>query len=74
MEVLIQNNHLAIKPPVFGQWTTKRNIEEYPRAIVESKLKVKPLISYEYPLYEAPEACEEIIQSPEKALAVILKP
>ncbi len=61
-------------PPVFVQWTTKRNIEEYLRAIAEGKLKVKPLISHEYPLDKAPEACEEIIQSPEKTLAVLLKP
>ena len=40
----------------------------------EGKLKIKPLISHEYPLDEAPEACERIIQNPEEVLAVILKP
>jgi len=61
-------------PPVFVPWTTKRNIEEVLRFAVEGKLKIKPLISHEYPLDEAPEACERIIQNPEEVLAVVLKP
>ena len=61
-------------PPVFVQWTTKRNLEEVLRAMAEGKLKAKPLISDEYALAEAPEACEKIIQTPEETLAVILKP
>jgi threonine dehydrogenase-like Zn-dependent dehydrogenase len=61
-------------PPVFVQWTTKRNIEEVLRAAIEGKLKVKRLISHEYPLDEAPEACEKIIQTPGETLAVVLKP
>jgi threonine dehydrogenase-like Zn-dependent dehydrogenase len=61
-------------PPVFVQWTTRRNIEEVLRAAVEGKLKVKRLISHEYPLDKAPEACEKIIQTPGETLAVVLKP
>ena len=61
-------------PPVFVQWTTKRNIEEVLRFAAEGKLKIKPLISHEYPLDKAPEACEKIIQTPQETLAVVLKP
>ncbi|MBD3184022.1 zinc-binding dehydrogenase [Candidatus Poribacteria bacterium] len=61
-------------PTVFVQWTTKRNLEETLRAVQEGKLKVKPLISHVCPLDEAPDICEEIIQTPEKTLAVVLKP
>lgn len=61
-------------PPVFVQWTTRRNLEETLRFAIEGKLKLEPLISHEYPLDEAPEACERIIQTPQETLGVILKP
>ena len=61
-------------PPVFVQWTTRRNLEETLRFAVEGKLKLKPLISHEYPLDQAPEACEKIIQTPQQTLGVVLKP
>ena len=61
-------------PPVFVQWTTRRNLEETLRFAAEGKLHLKPLISHEYPLDESPEACEKIIQTPQDTLGVILKP
>lgn len=60
-------------PPVFVQWTTRRNLEETLRATVEGKLMLKPLITHEFALDDAPEACEKIIQTPEETLGVILK-
>jgi len=59
-------------PPVFVQWTTKRNLEESLRLIALGKLKVKPLITHEYPLNDVAEACEKIIQTPEETVSVIL--
>lgn len=61
-------------PPVFVQWTTKRNLEESLRCIAEGKLKIKPLITHEYLLDKADEACEKLIQTPGEALGVVLKP
>jgi len=61
-------------PPVFVQWTTRRNLEETLRFAAEGKLKIKPLISHEFSLDEAPEACEKIIQTPQETLGVVLKP
>jgi len=61
-------------PPVFVQWTTRRNLEETLRSAAEGKLKLKPLISHEFALDDAPEACEKIIQTPQETLGVILKP
>ncbi len=61
-------------PPVFVQWSTKRNLEETLRFIAEGKVNVKQLVSHEYPLDEAPEACEKIIQTPGETLGVVLKP
>ncbi len=61
-------------PPVFVRWTTKRNVEEVLRLAAEGKLKIKPMITHEYQLENAPEACEKIIQTPEETVAVVLKP
>lgn len=61
-------------PPVFVEWTTTRNLEESLRCVAEGKLKIKTLITHEYPLEEASEACEKLIQTPNEALGVVLKP
>ena len=59
-------------PPVFVEWTTKRNIEECLRLIQEGRLDVKSIITHRYPIDEAPEACEQLIEHPDEALGVIL--
>jgi len=61
-------------PPVFMQWTTKRNLEESLRLIQEKRLLVEPLITHRYPLAQAPEACEVLIEHPEESLGVLLLP
>ena len=59
-------------PPVFVQWTTKRNIEECLRLVQEGRLNVKALITHRYHIDKAPEACEQLISHPDAALGVIL--
>jgi NADPH:quinone reductase len=59
---------------VFVPWTTGRNLEEVIRAVEEGKIRVKPLITHQFPLQEAPKACEHLIAQPEKSLGVILHP
>jgi len=61
-------------PPVFVQWTTRRHLEEILRLIEEKKLNVQSLITHTYPLDEAAEACEQLIQHPDQALGVVLEP
>ena len=61
-------------PPVFMQWTTRRNLEEVLRLTSEKRLLVEPLITHRYPLAQAPEACEVLIEHPEEALGVVLLP
>jgi len=61
-------------PPVFVQWTTKRNIEEILIFIKEKRLNVKSLITDIFPLVEISSACEKLLNHPEKTLGVILKP
>lgn len=60
-------------PPVFVEWTTKRNLEESLRCMADGTLKVKPLVTHVYPLDDAEEACENLIQTPNEALGVVLK-
>ncbi|PIY45635.1 MAG: hypothetical protein COZ06_19115 [Armatimonadetes bacterium CG_4_10_14_3_um_filter_66_18] len=61
-------------PPVFMQWNTKRNLEECLRLIQEGRLDVCSLITDEVPLEEAPAACDKLIEHPDQAMGVILKP
>jgi len=60
-------------PPVFVQWTTKRNLEEILLLIKKRKLNLKSLITDIFPLTKISEACEKIINHPDKTLGVILK-
>jgi len=61
-------------PEVFVPWTTKRNLEEIIRTITEKQILIHPLITHQFPLLRAPEACDLIINQREKTLGVILKP
>jgi NADPH2:quinone reductase len=61
-------------PSAIVQWTTQRNLEEIIILINNGKLKVTPLITQRYPLDQVAEGYEKLIQSPNEALGVILKP
>ncbi len=61
-------------PPVFVEWTTRRNIEECLRFMALGRLKTDPLITHRVPLQEAPALCDVLIDHPGDALGVILNP
>jgi len=61
-------------PPVFVEWTTRRNLEECLRFMALGRLHPEALITHRVPLTEAPEICETLIQAPGDALGVILLP
>jgi len=61
-------------PPVFVQWTTRRNMEECLLFAERGRLDYEALITHRVPLDEAPAACEELIAHPDRALGVILNP
>jgi len=61
-------------PTVLVRWDTRKNIRLILRLISEGKLNVRRLITHEFPLSEAARACELLIESPDAALGVILKP
>lgn len=66
--------HGADYPGVFIQWTTRRNMEECLILMNAGGLKVDPLITHRVALDDAPEACEELIQHPDRALGVVFIP
>lgn len=66
--------HGADYPPVFVQWTTRRNVEECLRWMALGKLDAESCITHRVPLDDAPEVCELLIRSPAEALGVILVP
>lgn len=61
-------------PPVFVEWTTRRNVEECLRLLALGRLNADALVTHRVALAEAPEACELLIRSPEEALGVLLYP
>lgn len=61
-------------PPVFIQWDTQRNLRLCLRLMQEGRLHVESLITHRVPLAQAPAACENLLEHPEKALGVILLP
>lgn len=66
--------HGADYPPVFMQWTTRRNLEECLRFMGSGHMQVSPLITHRVALEDAPEACEALIQNPNAALGVVFLP
>lgn len=61
-------------PPVFVQWSTKRNLEECLLFAAKKRLNYNALVTHRMPLDDAPAGCEELIQHPDKAMGVILNP
>ncbi|HNS31804.1 MAG TPA: zinc-binding alcohol dehydrogenase [bacterium] len=61
-------------PRGFVPWTTKRNIEEFYRATAKGLIDMKSLITHSFPLDKGPDACNLVVDSPDKTLAVVLKP
>jgi predicted dehydrogenase/threonine dehydrogenase-like Zn-dependent dehydrogenase len=61
-------------PLPFVRWTENRNMEEVLRLMAVGKVDVKPLISHEYRLEDAPKAYETIMSGQGRAsLAVVLR-
>jgi NADPH:quinone reductase-like Zn-dependent oxidoreductase len=61
-------------PRVFVEWPTQRNLSECMRAMADQRLKVKPLITHEFNLAQIGQAVDLLVEEPEKAIGVVLKP
>ncbi|MCD9187852.1 MAG: bi-domain-containing oxidoreductase [Pyrinomonadaceae bacterium] len=61
-------------PISYVRWTENRNMEEFLRLMAVGRVNVKPLISHEFPLEDAPKAYETIMGgNGSSSLAVVLK-
>jgi predicted dehydrogenase len=60
-------------PFAYVRWTENRNMEEFARLMSVGKVNVKPLISHEFALEDAPQAYETIMNNGNSSLAVVLK-
>ncbi len=61
-------------PKVFVPWTTRRNIEEFYKAVSKGSLNINSIISHSFSLDEGAKACNLLVDYPEKALGVVLQP
>lgn len=59
-------------PEALVPWNTRRNLEECFHAIAAKKLQVQPLITHRVTLDEVPEACTQLVEHPDEALAVVV--
>lgn len=59
-------------PPVFMRWTTRTNIQLAFRMMVDGRLNLKPLITHRFPLAQAAEAVDSIVETDDPPLAVVL--
>jgi NADPH:quinone reductase len=66
--------HGADYPSAFIQWTTRRNMEECLLFMNTGAMQVDPLITHTVSLDDAPAACEDLIQFPDRALGVVFLP
>ncbi len=60
-------------PNAFVQYTTQRNLNEVIRLIAEKRLLVSPMITTTLPLSEVNTAADLLLESPDKAMGIILK-
>ena len=60
-------------PLPYVRWTENRNMEEFLRLASQGRLQIEPLISHRFPLEDAPQAYETIMDPAVNSLAVLLK-
>ncbi len=61
-------------PGVWVEWTTRRNLEECLGAIGAGRLQVRALITHQVPLSQIGAAVDLLVEQPQTALGVILRP
>ena len=60
-------------PYAYVRWTENRNMEEYLRLVAENKIDLKPVIEKIYEIDKASEAYEDLKNSQDKPLIILLK-
>jgi predicted dehydrogenase/threonine dehydrogenase-like Zn-dependent dehydrogenase len=60
-------------PIAYVRWTENRNMAEFLRLVSRGDVRLKPLITHEFSLDEAPRAYETIMDASTRSLAVLLR-
>jgi predicted dehydrogenase/threonine dehydrogenase-like Zn-dependent dehydrogenase len=60
-------------PVSYVRWTENRNMEEFLRLVAAEQVQLQPLITHEFPLAEAPNAYQTILDRASNSLAVLLR-
>jgi len=60
-------------PIPYVRWTANRNMEEFLRIAALGQVQIQPLISHEFPLEQAAQAYETILDHASGSLAVVLR-
>ena len=60
-------------PFAYVRWTENRNMEEFLRLVASGQVDVAPLVSHEFPLDDAAEAYDTIMDAKRDSMAVLLR-
>jgi predicted dehydrogenase len=60
-------------PLPYVRWTENRNMEEFLRLIAAGRIDVRPLVTHEFALEDAPKAYDTVMDAASASLAVLLK-
>lgn len=60
-------------PFAYVRWTENRNMEDFLRLVGRGQVSVQPLVTHRFPLEEAPDAYQTIMDSASRSLAVLLR-
>ena len=60
-------------PYAYVRWTANRNMEEFLRIVARGQVQLEPLISHEYPIAQAAQAYETMMNPATHSLAVVLR-
>ncbi len=61
-------------PAVFVEWPTQRNLNECLRAMASGALRVESLYTHQFALSDMADAVDVLVETPDQALGVVLKP
>lgn len=60
-------------PYAYVRWTEQRNMVEFLRLVQAGKVNIKPLITHEFELDQAPDGYRQLMDKPDECMGILLK-